>query len=109
MNYQTRFQMHRKRFEDIRDNLCLAHVLNNADDSYFSSVKTAIALHQHYNLRFMGIVKTTTREYPMSYLKQWYNDGSVRDDNNEFTRPRESCYTRSKFIIYVYIYNIYLY
>lgn len=58
-------------------------------DSYFSSVKTAIALHEHLNLRFMGIVKTATRNYPMAYMKKWYDEGSVIV-NNERTRERGS-------------------
>jgi hypothetical protein len=37
-------------------------------DSYFASVKTAIHLHKVLGLRFIGVVKTATRGYPMEYL-----------------------------------------
>ena len=36
-------------------------------DSYFASVPCALAL-KDMGLRFIGVVKTATREYPLSYL-----------------------------------------
>ena len=38
-----------------------------AADSYFASVPCALALHE-MGLRFIGVVKTATREFPMRYL-----------------------------------------
>ncbi len=46
----------------------LGHVLHG--DSYFSSVKTLVALAQR-GVRFMGIVKTAHREFPLKYLQSW--------------------------------------
>jgi hypothetical protein len=40
---------------------------NVCADLYFSSVGTAMELQQH-GLRFIGVVKTATKQYPMRYL-----------------------------------------
>jgi hypothetical protein len=47
-------------------------------DSAFSSVKTLLALAVH-GIRFMGMVKTAHREFPMKYLQSW----AAGKDNEE--------------------------
>ena len=55
-------------------------------DSYFASVQTATALRDN-GMRFIGVVKTATRGYPMAYLSAkpmtgrgtWYSMTSRRD------------------------------
>ena len=47
-------------------------------DSAFGSVKTCIALLEHFGLFCIGMVKTASRCYPQKWFKDWYTAGSVR-------------------------------
>jgi ribosomal protein L37AE/L43A len=58
-------------------------------DSYFASVQAAIRLKQ-IGLRFIGTVKTATKQFPMSYLGNYELQGGRGDRHGVFSRDRES-------------------
>lgn len=70
-------------------------------DFYFSLVKTAIALHHHLNLRFMGIVKTATKKISNDFFKDWYSKGSALV-NNQMVRERGSHCVLKVYYYYYY-------
>jgi hypothetical protein len=58
-------------------------------DSYFASVQAALRLKK-IGLRFIGTVKTATKEFPMAYLGRYQLDGGKGDRHGVICRDEES-------------------
>jgi hypothetical protein len=67
-------------------------------DSYFASVTTAIYLKKNAGLRFIGVVKTATKGYPMQYLSNVPLLGGKGDQKGLLSTDTESGTTLLAFV-----------